>query len=569
MRNVLKIFFATDLKTSVVVVLCLFAASLFEGLSLAAMLPLLTIATGTGGSTSPVNRVAHELLGGLSPAAVVGVLMLAFIGAIVLKALLMLLGMRYVGYAVAEVSTRFRARLVRQILTVRWSYLLANPLGRFINAVSSQAGQSGEAYRLAAAFMALVLETVVLVGVTFIVSWRLAIGAVVLGVVVAVGANSLVRRTRASARRTNQQNRELVSFLADAMANIKALKAMARQGAFENLLDRKIVQLHKAARKQVITRELLRNVQDVVVAVCLGGAGFLAIAVWQVPVAELVVVGILLSRTVTSLSKLQSQYQAAVVYESPYNDLVALIEEAETQVEGRGGPVVPRLEQGVRLSRVTFGYAEVAVLRDADIEIPARQLTVLTGASGQGKTTIADLVIGLYQPQAGTVLIDGTPMGEVDIKRWRRQIGYVPQEVVLFHDTLFANLTLGDPDLGEAEAREALDLAGAVGFVDAMPLGMHTVVGERGGKLSGGQRQRIGLARALVARPRLLILDEVTSALDPETEHAICARVRALTDETTIFAITHRPAFVDWADRVYRLDAGSLRQEPSRRLATA
>jgi ATP-binding cassette subfamily C protein len=137
-------------------------------------------------------------------------------------------------------------------------------------------------------------------------------------------------------------------------------------------------------------------------------------------------------------------------------------------------------------------------------------------------------------------------------------IGYVPQELVLFHDTIFANIALGDPSVGEAEVREALKAAGALDFVEAMPDGLQTQVGEKGTKISGGQRQRIALARALVTRPHILILDEVTSALDPETERAIVANIRALRGGSTIIAITHRPALLEIADQVYALSDGQV-----------
>jgi ATP-binding cassette subfamily C protein len=134
----------------------------------------------------------------------------------------------------------------------------------------------------------------------------------------------------------------------------------------------------------------------------------------------------------------------------------------------------------------------------------------------------------------------------------------VPQELVLFHDTIFANVGLGDRKISEVDVRGALELAGAWEFVDALPAGIRTEVGEGGAKLSGGQRQRIALARALVGRPRLLILDEVTSALDPETEWQIVQGIRDLADDMAVLAITHRPAFLEIADRLYRVADGRV-----------
>jgi ATP-binding cassette subfamily C protein len=206
---------------------------------------------------------------------------------------------------------------------------------------------------------------------------------------------------------------------------------------------------------------------------------------------------------------------------------------------------------------VAFAYdAHQPVLRELCLQIPAGKLTTLIGASGSGKTTIIDLVTGLLRPQSGSVRLDGMSLSDLDLKAWRRMIGYVPQETLLLHASILENITLGDPELSEDDAVQALKSADALNFVDRMQEGIHSTVGERGAKLSGGQRQRIMIARALVHRPSLLILDEATSALDPDSEAAIGETMRHLRGRLTILAISHQTALVNAADCVYRLENG-------------
>jgi ATP-binding cassette subfamily C protein len=169
------------------------------------------------------------------------------------------------------------------------------------------------------------------------------------------------------------------------------------------------------------------------------------------------------------------------------------------------------------------------------------------------------LLIGLLRPQKGDIWIDETPLSRIDIRRWRSMIGYVPQENLLMHDTILKNVTLGEAAIGEKEVEAALRAAGAWGFVQDSPGGVHTVVGERGSMLSGGQRQRIAIARALVKHPSLLILDEATTALDPQTEKEICATLAKLKGAITILAISHQSALLDAADLAYRVTDGSVR----------
>jgi ATP-binding cassette, subfamily C, bacterial len=196
------------------------------------------------------------------------------------------------------------------------------------------------------------------------------------------------------------------------------------------------------------------------------------------------------------------------------------------------------------------------VLHKLSIDIPANKITVLQGPSGAGKTTLIDLLIGFHLAQSGEVTIGTDKITDIDVLQWRSMLGYVPQELALLHDTVRANITLLDPNISEAQFANALKLSGVDAFLAQLPNGIETDVGEFGGKLSGGQRQRIALARALAKDPKVLILDEVTSALDPETEAAIVNNILALRGRYTIIAITHRPAWTRIADRLYLIDKG-------------
>lgn len=217
------------------------------------------------------------------------------------------------------------------------------------------------------------------------------------------------------------------------------------------------------------------------------------------------------------------------------------------------GKATPHLRDAIAFDSVSFAYGTKRILENVSVEIPANRLTVIHGPSGQGKTTLADLVLGLYRPESGHVRVDGVPLEEIDLRKWRSMVGYVPQELILHNGSIMINITLGDPTLSEQDVLDALRLADAADFVDELDHGIHTEIGEKGLRLSGGQRQRISLARALVHRPRLIILDEVTSALDPATERSICDQIHGLAHDRTIISITHRAAWLEAADVILEL----------------
>ncbi|WP_299399145.1 ABC transporter ATP-binding protein [Pelagibius sp.] len=559
MIGILRIFYGAEGTKPWLVLACLLLAGIFEGIGLASLLPLLSLAINDGAADGSVlvGYVESALaVVGLKPE--LGLLLALVVGAIVLKCLLTVVAMSYVGYAVAEVATGLRADLIGRLLKVRWGYFTHQPVGRIANAVSVDATRSGHAYLMAANFQVNAIQTVVYSVVAALVSWQLALAALAVGGVIALSLHFLVRITKKAGRRQTERTSELVIYLSDALSNIKPLKAMARAGKFANLFERKIRQLKRALRRQVISQYALKNLEEMLVVIVIGIGFYFAVTRWQVPVAQLMVMGILLYQAVSSVGKMQRQFQKAVLLESPYWSMRELIEEAAAAEEPNPGHTVPSLVRGCGLESVTFAHDSEKILDAVSLEVPAGGLTVITGASGSGKTTLIDLLLGLHQPQSGRILIDGVPLGEIDLQAWRSLVGYVPQELILFHDTVLANITLGDPNLGEAEVREALEAAGAWDFVSAMPQGPYTVVGEKGAKLSGGQRQRIALARALATKPKLLILDEVTSALDPRTERDICRNIDALSRDMTVLAITHREAWTEIAERTFRLEQGAV-----------
>ncbi len=169
-----------------------------------------------------------------------------------------------------------------------------------------------------------------------------------------------------------------------------------------------------------------------------------------------------------------------------------------------------------------------------------------------------DIVSGLLTPSAGAVRIGGNDLGTLDLRSWRGKIGYVPQEMLLLHDTIFRNVSLGDETISRSDAEHALRAAGVWNVVGSLPDGLDTVVGERGGRFSGGQRQRVSLARALARKPKVLLLDEITASLDKDTEREVCETLRSLAGGITIIAISHQPSLFRVADRVLHLDHGEL-----------
>jgi ATP-binding cassette, subfamily C, bacterial len=238
-----------------------------------------------------------------------------------------------------------------------------------------------------------------------------------------------------------------------------------------------------------------------------------------------------------------------------------LVSEASASQEQLVGTEVPEPAAGVVFQGVSFKHADgKELLAKADFVIAPGKITALVGVSGVGKTTTLDLIIGLLPPRSGRLLLGGVDSTRVDLVKWRQMIGYVPQDVTLFHDTIRNNVALGEERFSDEEVWRALRAAGADDFIESLPDGLDHVVGERGQMISGGQRQRIALARALLHKPAVLVLDEATAGLDRESEEAICARIRDMvaSDGLTVIAVSHGEAWRQMADGIFKLADGNI-----------
>jgi ATP-binding cassette subfamily C protein len=316
--------------------------------------------------------------------------------------------------------------------------------------------------------------------------------------------------------------------------------------------------LKRSLARRELARQILAQISDVVTALALVAVIYVSFIYFQVSFASLVVSGVLFMKVINNVTKLQKLQQQFAQSEGAYDRVTQLIALTETNREPAFGSKAPDTRADFRFEQVSFAYDNDPVLTDVSLTIGARQITVLKGLSGGGKTTLIDLLVGLHRPQSGQVLLGSTPLGEVDITALRRRIGYVSQELSLLHASIRENICLGDESLTDDQVAEAVRLAGLEDFIASLPQGLATVAGEMGARLSGGQRQRIALARALVTRPDILILDEVTSALDPATEAEIVSNIRNLAEAFTIIVITHRDAWVEVADQLYEVRSGRV-----------
>jgi ATP-binding cassette subfamily C protein len=533
-------------------------ASAAEALGVAALIPTLYTAIGAGAAPAardPLGRLLERVLDGVGVPYTLVTLVLVIAVFMTGKGLCQWLAWRAAARAMAHIATDLRLRLVGNLFRARWPYFTQQPVGALATAVGHQTYVTAHAcLALWHSFGAVLLVLVYLAAIAVVSPWSLPLSLAV-GLLLVAPLRGLLRYVRAVAESEAQAQHSLIAHLLGAIQSIKPIRAMGREEGFESLARADADDLRASIARKTAVSYLMPTIQEPILVF---GIALFVVAgrfVLQMDLPTLAIVVFALWRCGAQVTFAHRGYRELAVAEPHYRQLQNLIDASEEARERHAGTrPVPSGPLAIDLDRVTFAHGAAPVLEALSLSAPAGAITVLVGESGIGKSTLIDLLLVLHQPAEGRILVNGVPLHEIDVAAWRGALGYVPQDTTLLHGTILENVRLGDAAIGEEAVREALVAAGAWDWVAGLDHGLRTTVGEHGARVSGGQRQRIAIARALVRRPRLLLLDEFTASLDAQTEASILDTVRALRPRVTLVIATHQPALVAIADVVYRIE---------------
>lgn len=551
-------YFKVFPKRSFYVLIAFLAAGIAEALSLTAILPFLSIAIGDP-VDSDVGKFIVQILNEIGLAPTIGTMLFIILCGLIFKNLILLIANRQIGYTVARIATLLRLEFLEALLASNWQYYLRQPIGSLANSIATEAKRAANGFEHAAAVLSLSIQVSIYITIAMFISWQVALISLIAGIIFLLVMHKILRVTRKAGSKQTVLLKSLLTYLADVLGSVKSLKAMARDKDADFVLRSQTKQLEKAARREVMSKAGLKCLQEPLLATFTTGGLYVLLVIWELPLPAITAMVILFVRILSQLGKMQRRYQSLLAEESAYWAIRKSSESARLAAEIRTGILHPTIKQGISVQHIKFNYGKKVIFKDLNIEIQVHSLTTIIGSSGIGKSTFIDLLCGLIEPKSGDIFIDGIPLREINIQEWRGLIGYVSQENILLHDTILSNILVGSPDLTEADAERALHQAGALEFVNDLPEGVHTIVGERGGLISSGQRQRIAIARALAHQPKLLLLDEPTSALDIQSEQDICKTLQTLSKTLTIIAVSHQPALAKASDNVITLLKGGAR----------
>jgi ATP-binding cassette, subfamily C, bacterial len=548
---------------TVLVLVLTFALILTSGVSLVMLVPLLGVA-GLDVGAGNVGRLAEfatNAFGAVGVSLTVPVVIATYLGIVLTSAALgranaIRTAQLHQGYTMA-----LRVQVHEGITLGRWASFVKRPSSTFTFTLTQEIERVSGAL---SGFLNLIVKLVmaaIYLGLALYVSVSTTLLVAACGGALMV---LLARKTRLGRKKGEAVSRAYEDLYGAISEHLAGLRVTKSHGAEPLYLRRFAERVQSTAQAQI---NVVRNQADVGFWLEIGSAAIMAAVFgtallgFEMPLASILLLLYLFARLVPMLTGLQRQVQSVLTL-VPAVDRVHEMSAWLAEHAEPAGPDLdaPDLNDALRLERVGFGYdgpSGAAILHDVDIEVRAGSTTAIVGPSGGGKSTVADLVVGLLTPDEGRVSVDGVPLEGTRVAAWRRRIGYVNQDTFLFHDTIRANLLFVRPRATEDDLRGALRSASAT-FVEGLPAGLDTVVGDRGVRLSGGERQRVALARAILRRPAMLVLDEATSALDPENERVIQDAIARMAGQQTILLIAHRLASVRSAGTIYVIEQGRV-----------
>jgi len=469
--------------------------------------------------------------------------------------------MNYVGN---QVITDIRQELFGKLIRLPIPYHDVNTSGRLVSRVvndvtlmaNAVAGVLKDIFQQGLTFLAMM-------GVIFYQNWRLGSLSVI---VIPVAVFTMVRmgkRLRALAASGQERMGDMASTLQETLSGIRMVKAYGREESEAARFQQSNRSFLRTTMKAIQVSSLGSSHMEVIgvvgVAVIIWYGGFLVINGSMTPgeFFSFLTAMFMAFAPIRKLSGSNNAIQQALAAAERVFGVLDLKTEQEAE---KGRLELPEIAQSVTFDDVTFHYESQSVpaLKDINLTIRAGEMVALVGSSGSGKTTLVNLIPRFYEPAAGRILIDGIDIQSYTLRSIRSQIGMVSQDVVLFDDSVRNNIAFGREDATDEEIVQAARLAYAHDFVERLPEGYRTVVGEKGVKLSGGERQRLAIARAILRDPPLLILDEATSALDTESERVVQLALANLMKNRTTVVIAHRLSTIQQADRIMVLARGSI-----------
>ena len=534
---------------------------LSEGASIVLLLPLLNrVGIVTASSQSVANALIEKVLTLVGADTTGAILVLVVTVATVQMILSVALNWWSVRLA-RNYQSRRQLDLFRAFMRAKWTFIVDRKAGEMVNAIVTECERLGRAFTLSLSLFGSAVVALIYVALSAFIAWQATLTLVVFALATAIAMMSFYKKSYAFGRRLAPLNAQFQTMLEEQFTGTKFIKVSVG-------LDRTVAQIEPLVQTlgdintfATAMPGIVRALLEYVALIGLAGILVLTSAGFGVAPGNVIIVLALFARLFPRLTTVQAQLYALNANVHSIEALDKLQRAAEAQAERQDGSSQPlKIDKptvlAVRDLKIRFG--EHIALDQINLTLPIPGLLAIVGRSGAGKSTLVHALLGLVEPSGGSIQLGHYDLASAPLGAWRRSFGYVPQETILFHAPIRDNLTLVNPAALESDIKTAARRAHALEFIDSLPHGLDTIIGDQGAKLSGGQRQRLGIARALLMNPTLLVMDEAMSALDTESEAELLRTLEELRNQVGILLVAHRLAAARTADVVCVFEAGRI-----------
>ncbi len=534
-----------------------------EAVGIAMLLPLLELMEAGQPDTEPtrVTLVLQSILHGIGIGDSMAGILIFIAAAFALKGMVKFGEGAYKATLAANLLREIKGGLFGYYSNMDYRFYTGRHTGHFVNVISQQVNRLMQAFESYKKFLSEVIITVLYLVFAFIIAWEFALMAAVAGLLTLYLFTRLNAYVKKLSRRTSDEYSSLHHLLVQTLQAFPYISATGRFDRPGNRVGSSVHRLTRYYRNQQIAQSFTQAIREPLSVLLILFIVILQITVFEARIAPILVSLLLIYRAMNHVFSLQISWQQTMNMAGGLEMVEQEFEEIRQYQEQEGSREISGLKDSLQFENVSFTWPgrDEPVLEDISMEIKARSAVALFGPSGSGKTTLINMLTLLLPPDRGRITIDGIPHDQINKHSWRKRIGYVPQETVIFDDTIANNISFWEgEDLRDRELRNrveaAAERANAMEFIRGLPEGLDTRVGDRGVRLSGGQKQRISIARELFKEPELLILDEATSALDSDSEKYIHESIRQLKGSLTIVLIAHRLSTIRFADQIFVLD---------------
>jgi ABC-type multidrug transport system fused ATPase/permease subunit len=535
---------------------------LTEGLSVTLLLPLLSrVGISYGTASGITGAMLTNVIAAIGASVgTLGILAILIAVASIQAALFIALQWWMMSGARRYQSHR-QSQLFRAFMRAQWEFVIARTAGELTNAIISESGRLAQAFYIGLYLVATSISTCIYLILALIIAWPITLGLMLCALLMTLAVLGLYRESYALGKLVAPLNAELQSTLSEQISGIKIVKATSSEEAAATRLDHIVGKLERVNAKIDFMPQFVRGLFEFLAFSVLAIIFVLGQKSFGVAPGNVIVVFALFMRLFPRITTLQGYLHMLNGYLHSLDAIGALQTAAETHAErpdDRSAMLSVSLPARLKLDGVDVQFDAHRVLNHISMMIWIPGMVAIVGGSGAGKSTLVHALLGLVMPSAGTITLSTYDLASVSLGAWRRAIGYVPQETILFHASIRENLTVAKPDATIAEIELAAKRAHAQDFINALPEGYDTIIGDQGVKLSGGQRQRLGIARALLTNPILLLMDEAMSALDAESEAELLRTLEELRKQMGILVVAHRLVTVQTADSIYVIEAGRV-----------